>query len=316
MLISVVIPVYNLEDLIPNCIESILAQRFEDFEAIFIDDGSKDNSGVILDSYAEKHSNIKVIHSTNGGVNAARNLGVENAIGDYICFVDGDDMIPENALNVLFNFASANRLDIAIGAYYSVYGSKKIERKSCAGLFNETEYIERLLSGSIHSGPCSKLIKRELFDKDTFQLPRDFTFGEDMVMNIRVALKAKTIGYIPTPVYLYLMRADSSAHTFNVTFEHELELERYIKKAIIDAQKEGRLKEGLIRFKIRLLQDMLVMNSLLKADWEWIRNVTAESKLISLSKREKLTISIIQSNNRITLFRAFYKIKSYFIKTI
>ena len=94
--ISVIVPVYNVEKYLHRCVDSILAQTFNDFELLLIDDGSKDKSGAICDEYAAKDSRVRVFHKENGGVSSARNLGLENAKGDWIIFIDSDDWIADD----------------------------------------------------------------------------------------------------------------------------------------------------------------------------------------------------------------------------
>lgn len=317
MSISVIIPVYNLESIIKDCIESINSQNFEKYEAIFINDGSTDSSGSILDNYAENNINIKVIHSPNRGVTAARKLGVENATGEYIFFVDGDDQIPNDALSTLHNFAKTNQLDIAIGSYFTVYPNKRILRKSVInGVFDGDDYLNYLLSGYFHTGPWARLIRRELFDNETLLLPRHFTFGEDTVMNIRLALKANKIGYITHPVYFYIMRLNSSVHTFKVTLNHEMELEQYIVDAIKKANKESISQESIVHFKIKIIQDMLISNCFFEINNPWIVDVIKKTKTSTLSTKEQITLLIIRNNLFIYLFRLLHKVKALFIKSI
>lgn len=100
--VSVIIPVYNVEKYIERCVDSVLNQTFQDYEVLLIDDGSTDNSGKICDKYSLKDSRIKVFHKENGGVSSARNLGIDSAKGEWICFIDGDDWVKENYLRVFF----------------------------------------------------------------------------------------------------------------------------------------------------------------------------------------------------------------------
>jgi len=95
---SIIVPVYNVEKYLDRCMSSILKQTNHDFEVILIDDGSKDSSGSICDIYAEKYENVRAIHQHNQGLSAARNTGIDNAEGNYLCFVDSDDMISESFL--------------------------------------------------------------------------------------------------------------------------------------------------------------------------------------------------------------------------
>ena len=100
--VSIIVPVYNAEKAIGKCIESILSQEFTDFELLLINDGSKDNSGAVLDEYAAKDSRIRVIHKTNSGVSATRNLGLKEAKGDYIQFLDADDWMTSDSTKLLY----------------------------------------------------------------------------------------------------------------------------------------------------------------------------------------------------------------------
>ena len=101
--ISIIVPVYNVEQYLRRCIDSILNQSFADFELLLIDDGSKDKSGAICDEYAAKDSRIRVFHKENGGVSSARNIGLENARGEWLSFIDGDDVITEGYFNIREN---------------------------------------------------------------------------------------------------------------------------------------------------------------------------------------------------------------------
>ena len=113
--ISVIIPVYNAEKYLRRCVDSILAQIFTDFELLLIDDGSKDKSGVICDEYAKKDNRVKVFHKENGGVSSARNLGLDNARGEWIGFIDSDDMVKPEYLDGLIRYQS--RSSLVVGGY-------------------------------------------------------------------------------------------------------------------------------------------------------------------------------------------------------
>lgn len=117
--ISVIVPVYNVEKYLRRCIDSILAQTFTDFELLLIDDGSKDSSGEICDEYARNDERVRVFHKENGGVSSARNLGLDNAKGEWVSFVDADDIIYSNNLDILFEVARNNpTINFVIGNYF------------------------------------------------------------------------------------------------------------------------------------------------------------------------------------------------------
>ena len=114
-LISVIIPIFKVEEYICECVESIINQTYKNLEIILVDDGSPDNCGRICDDYAEKDIRIKVIHKENGGLSDARNVGLVTAKGEYIVFVDGDDCMPDDGIEYLYYLISSKKADIAIG---------------------------------------------------------------------------------------------------------------------------------------------------------------------------------------------------------
>lgn len=122
--ISVIVPVYNVEKYLRRCVDSILAQTFTDFELLLIDDGSKDKSGEICDEYAKTDNRVKVFHKENGGVSSARNLGLDNAKGEWICFCDADDWVLSEWLQA-FSLLILGNEDIIFSGYISIYNEIK-----------------------------------------------------------------------------------------------------------------------------------------------------------------------------------------------
>ena len=119
-LISVIVPVYNVEAYLPRCVDSILAQTYKNLEIILVDDGTKDRGGVICDEYAAKDPRVKVIHKENGGLSSARNAGIDVARGEYLAFVDSDDYLEPEAMEVLLNAAVSNNVRLTCAGRYDV----------------------------------------------------------------------------------------------------------------------------------------------------------------------------------------------------
>ena len=140
--ISVIVPVYNAEKYLHRCIDSILNQTFPDFELLLIDDGSKDQSGEICDEYAKKDSRVKVFHKENGGVSSARNVGIDNAVGEYICFCDSDDWVEKTWLLSFFERMCDN--DMLITSFNIYENEKKVEFKSFVSLSDKRLIIKEL----------------------------------------------------------------------------------------------------------------------------------------------------------------------------
>ena len=123
--ISVIVPVYNTEKYLRRCIDSVLAQTYQDFELLLIDDGSKDSSGAICDEYAEKDTRVRVFHKENGGVSSARNLGLDNAKGEWVTFIDSDDYFLPKGLTVLYSTAMQRRTNVSVANFYVEKNKKR-----------------------------------------------------------------------------------------------------------------------------------------------------------------------------------------------
>ncbi len=191
--ISVIVPVFNSEIYLGRCIDSILCQTYTDIEIVLVDDGSTDNSSKICDDYSFHNSKIRVIHKTNEGVTAARRDGVLESTGDWITFVDSDDTLPPNALTYLLNVAAKCKYDIVVGAWRKIYPSHKRLIPLCSnGHYDSEQYIRLLLLEKCYRGPVGKLFRKDLFDDDTFNISREIILNEDLIMNIKLALKANT----------------------------------------------------------------------------------------------------------------------------
>ena len=122
-MISVIVPVYNVESYLARCVDSILTQTYQNLEVILVDDGSKDNSGVICDDYARRDSRVNVIHKENGGLSSARNAGIEAAGGEYLAFVDSDDWIEPDAYERLLSAMQKHAAKLVVGGRYDVDGA-------------------------------------------------------------------------------------------------------------------------------------------------------------------------------------------------
>lgn len=210
-LVSVIIPAYNIGDYVGRCLDSIISQTYKNLEIIVVDDGSRDHTGEILDNYAKKDRRIKVIHKENGGVSSARNKGIEVAEGDYIGFIDGDDLIEPEMYKILVDLLEEENADIAHCGYQMVFpdrvdyyhntGKKKIQTTE--------EGLKDLLSGEIiEPGLVNKLYKKELIKN--CRLDETVKINEDLLMNYQLfKLSQKSVYYDITP-YSYMIRSSSA----------------------------------------------------------------------------------------------------------
>jgi len=225
-IVSIIVPVYNTEPYLRRCVDSLLAQTFIDFECILINDGSSDKSPLICDEYAKNDNRVYVIHQKNCGVTAARKIGVEHAKGDWIFFVDSDDELIEDSISTLIEYINRDKIDIIIGSHKFI-AQKHVNLRQYDKLeIDNIEYAKLLIKAKIHTGPCARLIRKDLFDNFTFDISAYFTKGEDYIMNIRLSQKARKIFIIPNIVYHYISRDDSAGKKkYDRIYEQKFKLE-------------------------------------------------------------------------------------------
>lgn len=217
LLISVIVPVYNIAPYIERCIESILAQTYKNIEIIIVDDGSTDSTPEIVDLYEKKYANIKVIHKKNEGVSCARLTGIFQSSGQYIGFVDGDDWIEPYMYELLINNAVQYKADISHCGYQMDFPNGHSDYYHGTGkkmYQNHEQGIEDLLSGRmIEPGLVNKLFKRDIIIDFELSPIWDSTIkiNEDLLMNYILFLKAKRSFFEDKCMYHYTLRKNSAA---------------------------------------------------------------------------------------------------------
>lgn len=238
-LVSIIVPAYNIEDYIERCLESILNQTYKNLEIIVVDDGSTDNTGHILDKCRELDERMIVIHKENGGVSSARNCGLDRATGDYIGFVDGDDVIAKDMYHMLVELLETEEADIAHCGYRMVFpnrtddyyntGKKKIQ--------NRHEGIADLLEGKfVEPALVTKVYKRKILRGK--RLRKDLKINEDLMFNYELFKEShKSIYYDITP-YSYMIR-NSSATATNTLIRKNKDSLKVLETIQKDLEKEG-----------------------------------------------------------------------------
>ena len=216
MYFSIIVPVYNVEKYLRECIDSILCQTFTDFELILVDDGSKDESGKICDQYAEKDNRIKVIHKENGGQSTARNCGVEESSGKYIVFLDSDDFISEDTFLQEIKDKSADN-DVVVYGYRKYYDDNRVKEvpQPTVTTTEKNEFSRQLVVGDAFYCSCwSKSIKASLL-KDNNIIFDESLRCEDMDWYYSVVLVAEKFSFIDKPFVNYRQRENSVTSAFN-----------------------------------------------------------------------------------------------------
>lgn len=211
-LLSVIVPVYNVEPYLKQCIESIIHQTYTYLEIILVDDGSTDNSGAICDTYANQDSRIKVIHQHNGGLSAARNRGIDEATGEYIAFVDSDDFLDLTMYSVLIDALEQHQLDI-IGCnafrYKSENNIKSYKNDGELVIYNHDEALKISLYDGF-TAAWNKLYKRSVIETIRFPIGRKF---EDSATSYLIINNAQHIGHIDRCLYYYRLNLNSITQT-------------------------------------------------------------------------------------------------------
>lgn len=213
-MISVIVPVYNSKMYLSRCFDSILAQTYEQFELLIINDGSTDGGGEICDSYEKKDCRIKVFHTDNKGVSAARNLGLNHAVGDYISFVDSDDWIEPFFFEALVKKAKETNADVVECGWFNEYPNKTVEKKKNDVILSGKEAVRALLHGQMLTFLWNKLWRRQLFDQIRFPEGRIY---EDTAVVYKIMALVDCVATIDTSAYHYSFRENSICHITSMT---------------------------------------------------------------------------------------------------
>lgn len=214
-IISIIVPVYNIDKYISKCIDSLLFQSFKDIEIILVDDGSIDLSGKICDEYALKDNRIKVIHKENDGLSSARNTGLALAKGEYIGFVDGDDWVKDDTFEFLYKTLITHDADISVCGHFIVDGDtvESIRNNGDIKILNHVEALSAiLLDDEINSFAWDKLYKRELFADLLYPVGRRF---EDIAFTYLLFNRSNRVVQANVSKYYYVRRSGSICLNIN-----------------------------------------------------------------------------------------------------
>ena len=227
MHLSVIVPIYNKAEYIEPCLESILEQDLESFEVIAVDVGSTDGSGKVCDEMARLYPNLKVMHVPNGGVTAARRIGVEHAKGEYVTFVDADDLMKPQALSVLLDAIRETGADEVVATYDTHYG-EHITTK-IVGTIDAEWMIRQLMASTAKFCVLWAVIFRRDKIIDCLYAPRVIRSGEDILMQILFLLKRPKVVFIPDSVYVYTVGLPNDRQ---MTLQEQVAYDDILRKAM------------------------------------------------------------------------------------
>lgn len=211
ILISVIVPIYNVEDYIEECIQSLINQTFQRFEVLFVDDCGTDGSIKVINDYISSHkiANAKIIRrDKNGGLSAARNSGIEKALGDYLYFLDSDDYIDDSAIEAFANVIQSGTYDVVIADYIKFPKQEICSNNLDKEILRGFDIQESYYNNKIVVTAWNKLINREFLVKNNLYFENGI-IHEDIIWSFLVMSKAKSLFYISKPTYLYRVRENS-----------------------------------------------------------------------------------------------------------
>ncbi len=277
-ILSVIVPVYNVEKFLTKCLDSLISQTYKDLEIILIDDGSTDNSGKICDEYAKRDNRVKVIHQKNKGVSVARNVGLDLATGSYITFVDSDDWCEKDYFKQIFEEANKfENVEIIITNFVKDFGNNKLKLIHPNGvikIFDKYNALKNMIRGNLYGWEIvatfyeSKSIKNVKFEENIIY-GEDFGFKWNAIRN-----SSKKILFLPIIGYHYFFREDSAVNSYVIEKKITSLL---LQEALINSEKNVKYKILLQEKYLRALLSYYIGYCLLN-----VKNKSIEEKIINV----------------------------------
>ena len=221
MKLSIIIPVYNVEQYLHSCVQSVITQTYQDLQVILVNDGSTDSSGVLCDQLAQQDSRIQVVHKTNGGLSDARNAGLRVATGEYVAFLDSDDVYLFNdGLKQLMALAHAEQPDVLLFQAVDVYPNHQSARKAydeawIAAHSGMEVFCQLVRTQSFNMSACFQIIRRELLDQHQIYFEKGL-LSEDVDWSLRLWKYVQRVRAINLPMYGYQHREGSISTTYTI----------------------------------------------------------------------------------------------------
>ena len=315
--ISIIIPVYNVEKYLHRCLDSVKAQSYSNIEVLLIDDGSKDRSGTICDFYEKIDPRFRVFHIPNGGVSNARNIGLDNAGGEWISFIDSDDFIsPQYIENLLKPIISNEQVEFVhgCGTYFTRGQAGSVIEEFEDEISSDTVKLFNRFKGFV----CCKLFKRELIDQPVSGSPIRFNsrirYSEDMVFTLEYVLNVKTYAFSSEVGYFYNSDNNSSAtHSIKMSYEESLYAFKIKYNLEMQFVKDRRIKESDIRNRFELLATALLnilfqLNKLPISLHEKVSKLTGEIQVKKLHILKHLFLPSVTLLTKICLEKRKFRI--------
>ena len=309
--VSIIIPVYNAENYLTETLDSVANQDFDNYEIIAINDGSSDKSIEILESYTIKIPQLRIFNQNNQGVSITRNKGIDLARGEYICFLDADDIIMPNYLNVLHNTAITHDADITTCDYAMFNNKSNLHTFKTNCISCRLVDFDDMNELGISTSPCTKLYKKDLIKKYNIKFNENSAFGEDYFFNWKATLVANKVIYIKHILYGYRRNMNSSTKRYHASLLQKYENE--YKSFRTFASNNGLLTDTLdykIKTDIVLRLPALLRMSFRTPGCAW-KKYTKIKKLITsdtiqngikISRRKQFILNAILNNRHFIVF--------------
>lgn len=249
-LISLIIPAYNIAEYLPQSLNSAIGQTYTNLEIIVIDDGSTDSTSDIIDHYAVEDARIVPIHHVNNtGIMVVRQEGIQTATGDYVCFLDGDDYMPTDAIATLYDAIQQLHTDIVCADEIRIGKGYSIERPELwTGIIDGETFMRYQLTNYMEGYLHAKLYKRSLFAD--LHYPTDISLAEDKLINIQIAAKDPMVGHIPYIAYYYIKRHSSITH-HTTPIEYNIRLTEYAERFLHEQGYADRFRPELTLMRLK-----------------------------------------------------------------
>ena len=257
--VSIIVPVYNAENTIPRCIESILNQEYSDFELLLVNDGSTDGSGAVCDAYAARDARVRVIHKENTGVSDTRNTALDQARGTYLQFLDSDDWITPDATSSLVRAAESAQCDLVVSDFYRVVGERVSQKGDIDddSVMTREEYAAHMMENpaDFYYGVLwNKLYRRSIVEAHHLRMDPEISWCEDFMFNLEYIRYAETFRALQVPIYYYVKTKGSLANqslTISKTVKMKLTVFEYYQrffKSVLDDEEYEKSRLKVYRF--------------------------------------------------------------------
>ncbi|MCI6191164.1 MAG: glycosyltransferase [Clostridium sp.] len=319
-MVSIIIPVYNVEEYIEECLKSILNQTYKDIELLIVDDGSTDNSIKIIKRYESKFEKIKIFTQKNKGASEARNLALKYAIGEFILFIDSDDFLEPTMIEKMVNKAEKYNSDVTICGYCLYYSKDNVKNKIFTygtekkDNLSPLEVVDMMLNYKLQGQPWNKLFKKDILINNKFAFESG-RYIEDIFPIFKIILKSNNISFIDEPLYYYRQRITSSMNEKSKKLADDYfyamySIMKYIKKENIKVD-----KNSYIAFRTIVLSNFIAMYTDYKRDSVYKDFYNSEFKELDIKIHEFINVNNIPIKDKVRVI--LWKMRIFnFIKNL